>query len=50
MLIRISRKISLGHKQILENPWDAYAEKFKVNSLFQGTVKEMYDKGRNCTD
>ena len=40
-----SRKISLGHKQILENPWDAYAEKFKVNSLFQGTVKEMYDKG-----
>ena len=40
-----SRKISLGHKQILENPWDAYAEKFKANSLHQGTVKEMYDKG-----
>ena len=40
-----SRKISLGHKQILENPWDVYAETFKVNSIHRGIVKEMYDKG-----
>ena len=40
-----SRKISLGHKQTRENPWDQYAEKFKVGSVHEGTVKEMYDKG-----
>ncbi len=40
-----SRKISLGHKQLLENPWDLYSERFKLNSIHEGTVKEMYDKG-----
>ena len=40
-----NRKISVGHKQTRENPWDAYEKKFKVGQQYTGTVKEMYDKG-----
>tara|TARA_A100001037_G_C15133867_1_gene630047 strand:+ start:635 stop:2530 length:1896 start_codon:yes stop_codon:yes gene_type:complete len=40
-----NRKISVGHKQTRENPWDAYEKKFKVDQQYTGTVKEMYDKG-----
>ena len=40
-----NRKISVGHKQTRENPWDTYEKKFKVGQQYTGTVKEMYDKG-----
>ena len=40
-----NRKISLGHKQLEENPWDEYAKKFKNGKDYDGVVKEVYDKG-----
>ena len=40
-----NRKISLGHKQLEENPWDEYAKKFKNGKDYDGLVKEVYDKG-----
>jgi small subunit ribosomal protein S1 len=39
------RKLNLGHKQTLENPWDAHETKFTINSVHEGTVKEANDKG-----
>ena len=40
-----NRKISLGHKQLDENPWDEYAKQFKDGKDYEGTVKEVFDKG-----
>ncbi|MAW21669.1 MAG: 30S ribosomal protein S1 [Flavobacteriales bacterium] len=40
-----NRKISLGHKQLEENPWDEYAKKFKEGKDYEGLVKEVFDKG-----
>ena len=40
-----NRKISLGHKQLEENPWDKYAEKFLIGEDYDATVKEVFDKG-----
>ncbi len=39
------RKISLGLKQLQENPWDKYAEKYQEGEVFEGEVKEMSGKG-----
>ena len=39
------RKLNLGHKQTTENPWDAHEEKFSIDSIHEGTVKEKSDKG-----
>ena len=39
------RKLNLGHKQTNENPWDAHEEKFKIDSIHEGTVKDKSDKG-----
>jgi len=39
------RKLNLGHKQTTENPWDAYEEKFEVDSVHNGTVTQKTDKG-----
>ena len=39
------RKISLGLKQLQENPWDKYAEKYKEGEVFEGEVKEVSGKG-----
>ena len=39
------RKLNLGHKQTTENPWDAYEEKFAVDSVHNGTVTQKTDKG-----
>jgi len=39
------RKLNLGHKQTTDNPWDTYEEKFTINSIHEGTVKEKSDKG-----
>jgi len=40
-----NRKISLGHKQLDENPWDEYAKQYKEGKDYEGTVKEVFDKG-----
>jgi len=39
------RKLNLGHKQTTENPWDKHEEKFAINSIHEGTVKDKSDKG-----
>ncbi len=39
------RKLNLGHKQTNENPWDAHEEKFAIDSIHEGTVKDKSDKG-----
>ncbi|MEL6539212.1 MAG: 30S ribosomal protein S1 [Bacteroidota bacterium] len=40
-----SRKVSLGVKQLEENPWDTYETMFQVGSTHQGTVTKRVDKG-----
>ena len=40
-----NRRLSLGHKQIGENPWDNYATVFEVGSTHEGTMKTAGDKG-----
>ena len=42
-----NRRLSLGHKQLEENPWDTFETVFTVNSKHQATVNEVTDKG--CT-
>lgn len=39
------RKLSLGHKQTTENPWDAYAETFAEGTVHKTTLDEVTDKG-----
>jgi small subunit ribosomal protein S1 len=39
------RQISLGHKQILDNPWDNFETVFPVNSYHEATVLKRDDKG-----
>ncbi|MAM29354.1 MAG: 30S ribosomal protein S1 [Flavobacteriaceae bacterium] len=39
------RKLSLGHKQTEENPWDKYEEEFAVGSKHTAKIDEMVDKG-----
>ncbi|MFN0216403.1 MAG: 30S ribosomal protein S1 [Saprospiraceae bacterium] len=39
------RQISLGHKQILENPWDAFDDIFPIGSYHEATVVKRDDKG-----
>ncbi len=40
-----NRRLSLGHKQLEENPWDVFETIFKVDSVHEGTIVEMLDKG-----
>ncbi|OQA49716.1 MAG: 30S ribosomal protein S1 [Bacteroidetes bacterium ADurb.Bin302] len=40
-----NRRLSLGHKQLEENPWDTYETIFTVDSIHEGTIIEMMDKG-----
>ena len=40
-----SRRLSLGHKQLEENPWDVLETVFTVGSVHEGTIIEMLDKG-----
>jgi small subunit ribosomal protein S1 len=42
---RDERRIALGHKQIEENPWDAFEDKYKVDTETNGTVSRIIDKG-----
>lgn len=40
-----NRRLSLGHKQLEENPWDTFETIFTVGSVHEGTIVEMMDKG-----
>ena len=40
-----NRRLSLGHKQLEENPWDVFENLFSIDSLHEGTVVEVFDKG-----
>ena len=40
-----NRRLSLGHKQLEENPWDVFETVFTVGSVYEGTIIEMLDKG-----
>ncbi|MDR1592206.1 MAG: 30S ribosomal protein S1 [Prevotellaceae bacterium] len=40
-----NRRLSLGHKQLEENPWDVFETIFTVNSIHEGTIVELLDKG-----
>ena len=37
--------MSLGHKQLEENPWDVFETVFTVGSVHEGTIIELLDKG-----
>jgi small subunit ribosomal protein S1 len=39
------RRISLGHKQIEENPWDRFREMYKVNTEVEGKIVRIIEKG-----
>src|SRR5699024_821568 len=39
------RKLSLGHKQVEEDPWDTFEGVFPIGSLHQGTIVRKDDKG-----
>ena len=39
-----NRRLSLGHKQLQENPWDVYETVFTMNSSHEGTVIKLKDK------
>ena len=40
-----NRRLSLGHKQIEENPWDVFETVFTEGSVHEGTITELHDKG-----
>ncbi|MDR2921666.1 MAG: 30S ribosomal protein S1 [Tannerella sp.] len=40
-----NRRLSLGHKQLEENPWDVFETLFTVGSIHDGVIIEMLDKG-----
>lgn len=39
------RRISLGHKQLNDNPWDAFGSQYKVNTEVEGKVVRIIEKG-----
>ncbi len=40
-----NRRLSLGHKQLEENPWEVFETIFTVGSVHEGTIIEMLEKG-----
>ena len=40
-----NRRLSLGHKQLEENPWDVFETIFVVDSIHEGTIVDIFDKG-----
>ena len=44
-----NRRLSLGHKQLEENPWDKYEELYVPGTVHQGKITEMMDKGAVIT-
>ncbi len=39
------RKLSIGHKQVTENPWDKYEKEFALGTIHTATIGDMVDKG-----
>ena len=46
-LDEVGHKLSLGHKQLTPNPWDAIEAQFPVGSTVEGTIVSTTDKGAN---
>ena len=44
-----NRRLSLGHKQLEENPWNEYENTYSVGSVHEGTVTSLGDKGATIT-
>ena len=44
-----NHKLSLGHKQLIPNPWDEIEAKYPVGSTVEGTIASTTDKGANIT-
>ena len=40
-----NRRLSLGHKQLEDNPWDIFETVFTIDSVHQGTITSINDKG-----
>jgi len=40
-----NRRLSLGHKQLEENPWDVFEGVFLIDSIHEGTIVNIFDKG-----
>ena len=40
-----NRRLSLGHKQLEDNPWDVFEEKYTVGSVHTGKITEVLEKG-----
>jgi len=40
-----NRRLSLGHKQLEENPWDVFETIFTINSIHEGTIININEKG-----
>ena len=40
-----NRRLSLGHKQLEDNPWDAFEEKYPVGSIHEGKIIELLERG-----
>jgi small subunit ribosomal protein S1 len=40
-----NRRLSLGHKQLEENPWDVFETIFTTDSVHEGTIVEIFEKG-----
>ncbi|MDE7389296.1 MAG: 30S ribosomal protein S1, partial [Muribaculaceae bacterium] len=44
-----NRRLSLGHKQLEENPWNAFEEQYAVGTIHQGTITSQNEKGAVVT-
>ena len=40
-----NRRLSLGHKQLEDNPWDVFEEKYAVGTVHEGKITEVLEKG-----
>ena len=40
-----NRRLSLGHKQLEDNPWDVFEEKYTVGSIHEGKITDLLEKG-----
>ena len=41
----LTKEISLGHKQIIDNPWDSFEQKYSVGTITDGKVVRIIEKG-----
>ena len=44
-----NRRLSLGHKQLEENPWNEFEQQFAIDTVHQGTLAEVNEKGAVVT-